>query len=308
MSAEERTVVVAGATGYIGGYVLRALHAQGWRVRALARDPDRLGPARSLCAEIFVAHATVRSSLAGLFDGATAAFSSIGIHHFRRRPTFQKVDLGANLNLLEEAERAGVDRFAFVSVIDGERQREFSPLVNARELVADRLRESRMTAIVLRPTGLFNDMKATFEMARRGKVWLIGSGETRINPIHGADLGELAARLISEGEPAELSVGGPEVLSQREIARLAVAALGRDVRVGHIAPGLLETTGRLLGPFNANACWLLRMFAGLGRRDAVGEPVGHHRLAAFFAELAAENSDGSAANQARAERGPRRIG
>jgi uncharacterized protein YbjT (DUF2867 family) len=64
-----KMVVVAGATGYLGKYMIRALHREGWSVRALARDGRRLGEVQNLCDDIHVAEATVKQSLGALFSG-----------------------------------------------------------------------------------------------------------------------------------------------------------------------------------------------------------------------------------------------
>lgn len=283
--------VVAGATGYLGGHVVQTLKRDGWQVRALARDPARLGVARGSCDEVFVGEATQPSTLKGLFAGADVAFSSIGIRHFRRRPTYREVDQDANLGLVEAAEQAGVTRFVFVSVLDGQRVRSVSPLVEARERVVERLHSSPMTSTILRPTGFFNDMAEIFEMARRGRVWLIGDGRTRINPIHGADLAEVAAEVLrSSAPPAERSVGGPDTFTQHELAQLAFEALGTPARTGRVPAAVVTLLGLLATPFSPNAGALLRMFALLGRRDAVGEAVGRHHLADFFAELAPDET------------------
>lgn len=52
------TVLVAGATGYMGGHILRALAAQGCRVRALGRSEERLAAVADACDETFVGEAT----------------------------------------------------------------------------------------------------------------------------------------------------------------------------------------------------------------------------------------------------------
>ena len=66
-------------------------------------------------------------------------------------------------------------------------------------------------------------MADIFRMATKGKVWLIGSGRTRLNPIHGADLADVIASALGAQQPeAEVAVGGPDVLTQREIAELAL--------------------------------------------------------------------------------------
>lgn len=283
-----KTAVVAGATGYLGGYVVRALHRDGWRVRALARDAARLDPeVRVACDEVFVGEATDPATLAGLFDAADAAFSSIGIRHFRRHPTYREVDQQANLNLVEAAEKAGVARFVFVSVLHGDDARAVSPLVDAREHVVDRLAASTMRTTVLRPTGFFNDMREIFEMAQKGRAWLVGDGSTRINPIHGADLADVVAEVLaSPSPPAARNVGGPDTFTQREIAELAFRILGRPPRTSRVPPWLVTALGYAATPFSPNAGALIRMFALLGRRDGIGQAVGNRRLDTFFGELA----------------------
>jgi uncharacterized protein YbjT (DUF2867 family) len=284
------TAVVAGATGYLGRHVVRALHGAGWSVRALVRDPARLSGVEDQCDDIRVAEATMRGSLGDLFKGADAAFSSIGIRHFRRHPTYEQVDFQANINLVEAAEAAGVGRFMFVSLLEGGVHRGLSPLVDARERVVDRLKKSPMSSSILRPTGFFNDMGDFFTMARKGKVWLIGSGETRLNPIHGADLADVAARsLASDTLDAEIPVGGPDVFTQRQIAELAFRILGTPARYGRVSPGVIRLLAKLAQPFNKNASALALMFSILGERDAVAPCCGSHHLEEHFRALSEQS-------------------
>ena len=287
-NSSKKFAVVAGATGYLGRHVVKALHRDGWRVRAVARDPSRLGESIQYCEDVVVGQATQIETLPGLFDDVDVAFSSIGIRSFRRRPTFDEVDYGANAQLVDAAVRAGVRRFSFVSVLDGPQLRTLSPLVDARERVADLLANSPIESTVLRPTGFFNDMGDVFRMAARGKVWLIGSGNTRINPIHGADLADVIAAALEAPEPEpEISVGGPEVFSQREIGDLAFGILGREPRYGHISAALVRRLARWIRPLNRNASALAMMFSSLGDRDAVAPAVGSRHLEGFFRELEA---------------------
>ena len=63
----ERTqVLVAGATGYLGKYVIDALHRKGYRIRALVRNAEKLGDVKELCDEIVVAEATKPETLTDL--------------------------------------------------------------------------------------------------------------------------------------------------------------------------------------------------------------------------------------------------
>lgn len=275
-------VVVCGATGYLGKHVVEALHCNGWHVRALARDAARLGDAARYCDDVFIGHPTDPTTLAGLFDGADAAFSSIGMRSFKRRPTFREVDEAANLHLVDAAERAGVNRFVFVSVLHANQLRDQSPLLDAREQVVDRLRRSPMAATIIRPTGFFNDLVALLDMAARDRVWLIGDDQTRINPIHGADLADVIAEALASDDTTDRTIGGPDVLTQAEIATAAIDATGRPARVTRVPSRLVHTVGRLISPINPNAGANLQMFAIMGQRDMVGEPVGTHHLTEEF--------------------------
>ena len=284
---QNRLVVVAGATGYLGKHVVRALHRDGWKVRAVVRNRSRLGEVEALCAEVVTAEVTRAETLKGCFDGARAVFSSVGVRSFKRKPTYETVDYQGNLNLVEGAEAAGVSRFVFVSVLGGEVHRRISPLVNARERIVDRLKTSSMKTAVLRPTGFFNDLGDYFAMAKRGKAWLIGSGETKINPIHGADLADVAAHAIADPHPdPEIPAGGPDIFSQREIAEMAFQLLNKPPRFGHVSPGLIRAAAKIISPFNKNLAALALMFSILGETDATAPCCGTHRLVDHFETLA----------------------
>ena len=179
-------------------------------------------------------------------------------------------------------------RFCYVSVLDGDQHRDISPLIDAKERAVDHLQASGMRPVVIRPTGLFNDMGEIFGMARRGRVWLVGSGKTRINPIHGADLAAEVARLLAADDPAVSSpLGGPDTLSQEEIAELAFSIVDKPVKLSHLAPGLLRAAATVVRPFNANIAALARMFSFMADHDGIGRPVGTHHLADEFRRLAA---------------------
>ena len=50
------------------------------------------------------------------------------------------------------------------------------------------LQASGLSHPIIRPTGYFSDMGEYFPMAKSGRAYLVGDGQKRLNPIHGADL------------------------------------------------------------------------------------------------------------------------
>ena len=283
-------VLVAGATGYLGGHVVRELHRQGYPVRALARDPERLGDLRPLCHEVVVGQATQAETLEGLVGQASVVFSSLGKHDFNRKPTTEQVDYQANINILQRAREAEVEHFVFISVINGERLAAQGVAgAAARERVVSALQQQGPDWTVLRPTGFFNDMADMFKMAQKGTGWLIDDGAFEMNPIHGADLAAEVVRSISD--PAQRNtardVGGPDVLTYRQIMELAFAALDKPPRLRSAPAWTLRAAAPLVGPFNPMVRDILKSIYWMSRWHARAPCCGTHHLEDFYRELAA---------------------
>ena len=288
MTAKKR-IVVAGATGYLGSHVARQLKAQGHFVRALVRDRRRLGPAADAFDDVFEGQAVQPDTLVGLGDEIDVFFSSLGVRQLSRRPSFWQVDRDANLALVAEAERVSAERFINVSVFGAPSHRSTNQLFEAKEQVTDRLRASPLRETIVRPTGLFNDMEEFFNMARQGRVWLFGDGTARVNPIHGADIGRIVAETIaSDSPPADLDLGGPDVVTMRNIGQMAFDALNQPARFSALPLGLLRAAAAVTAPFNGNLAALLGGFHFVNAEGAVAPVRGHHRLHDFFAELATQ--------------------
>jgi uncharacterized protein YbjT (DUF2867 family) len=280
-----KRVLVAGATGYLGGFVARELESRGYFVRALARSPEKLDDLRP--DEIVEAEVTRPETLDHCCDGIDAVFSSVGITKQRDGLTFRDVDYRANVNLLEVARRAGVRKFVYVSGFDGPRLRHLD-IIAAHEDFVDELKTSGLDYAVLRPTGFFSDVSAVFEMARNGRVYLIGSGERRVNPIHGADLAAVCADAL-EGGPREIDVGGPEIFTWREIAELAFAVQAKHARILRVPDWLMWAVVRLVRIFSRHQGELLAFFTTMATKDVVAPATGSRTLEQHFRELAASS-------------------
>lgn len=277
-------VLVAGGTGYLGGYAIESFKRRGHFVRALARTPKKLGERRGLIDEVVAGEVTAAQTLRGCCDGIDVVFSSVGITRQTGKLSFRDVDYRGNLNLMEEARRAGVKTFIYTSVFNA-RNLLHLEIVRAHEDFVGALRESGLDYRVIRPTGYFSDMGEFLGMARRGRVWLIGDGSNRINPIHGADLAEFCVGSIEQGE-RELDVGGPQTLSAREIGALALATLGKPVRISSLPLWLTRlavSSARFVDPHRGE---LLAFITTMASTDVVcPNAFGEHLLAEHFRRL-----------------------
>jgi len=278
-----KRILVAGATGYLGGFVAQELKARGYFVRALVRSPEKLDQLWDSADEIVEGQVTRPETLEHVCDGIDVVFSSIGITRQADGLTFRDVDYQGNKNLLEVALRAGVRKFVYVSAFNGPRLRHLD-IGAAHEDFVDELKASGICYAVLRPTGYFSDMGEVLEMARKGRVWLIGSGENRVNPIHGADLAVACADAV-DGYELEIDVGGPQTMTWREVARLAFEVLGQPSRVTRVPEWLMWPVVRLVRLFNRHQGELLAFFITMATTDVVAPANGTHTLEAHYRSL-----------------------
>ncbi|MEZ8374989.1 SDR family oxidoreductase [Vibrio cyclitrophicus] len=281
-----KKILVAGATGYLGRHIIDALKVTGKDFFALARSSEKLKKSGLSDNQIRIAEVTKPRSLIGCCDDIDIVISCVGITRQQDGLTYMDVDFQANENLLEEAIRAGVKKFVYISALNAP---QFSNvrLLHAKEKFSDKLLNTeQLTPCVIRPNGFFSDLEEYYKMAQSGRAYVFGNGSTRLNPIHGTDLAHFCLEAIDKNE-RELSVGGPETLSVAQIAMLAFEAQDRTSHSKIInLPDWVRRTAlliaralpeRLGGP--------TEFFLTVSARDMIAPPYGEKTLAEHFRNI-----------------------
>ena len=241
------TVLLTGATGYVGSYVLDALLERGHSVRALARDYDAALAARD-GVEVTQGDVTKPETIADDFDGVDAVVHLVGIidESPSRGVTFERVHVDGTVHVLEAARAAGVARFVHMSA-NGAR----ADGVSAYQTTKWRAEQAVWAAgfehtVVFRPSTLFGDPGPDNpEFAKR--LWetlvkpfpvlpVFGDGQYQLQPVHvracAAAMAEAVTRDASNG--ASYCVAGHERITYREVLRRI--ARGGGVRPKPTAP------------------------------------------------------------------------
>ncbi len=282
-------ILVAGATGHLGRYVVPELKRQGYHVRALTREPARLNGQAADVDEVHQADLTAPESLRDACEEIDVVLScagaSMNLNDVRDRAAFDRIDFRGNRNLLEEAQRAGVSKFVYVALFQGE-QLARTAYAGAHERFVQELRESGMPHTVVRPTAFFSFLSTMVEMAKSGRGVVLGTGEVRTNPIHEADLAELCVAAIT-AEEREIAVGGPEVYSRKQLVELAFEALGRSPRLLHVPIWAFQGMAALTRPFNPRLSALLDFGAAVSAIDLIAPAYGTRELKRYYAEVGA---------------------
>jgi uncharacterized protein YbjT (DUF2867 family) len=130
-------------------------------------------------------------------------------------------------------------------------------------------------------------MSEFLKMAKSGRVYLIGQGDNKINPIHGADLAVICIDAVTNKEH-EVSAGGPVIYSLQEIAELAFSTLGKTPKITRVPLWLAKAAIVALRPFNKQMSDLADFFIAAGQSDGVAPAIGKHTLANYYKELASQ--------------------
>ena len=277
-------VLVAGATGYLGRYVVAELHSRGHLVRAVVRDRDRArreGPWGSPSLDGLVDEWALGSVTDPRFTRELAAdvehvVSALGVTRQKADPW--QIDNLANLAILNSAlKHAG--SFTYINTLGGDRCP--ARLTRAKSAFAQTLSVAEIGAQIINPPAYFSDMTEVLTMARRGLV-AVFRPEARINPIHGADLAAYVVDRMEEGRTSTWDVGGPDVLSWRELAHLAFDAVGKRSRVLTVPAWALPPALRLTGLFSPRLADTAQFMAWNMTRDCVAPMTGTHHLADFY--------------------------
>ncbi|MCP5108214.1 MAG: SDR family oxidoreductase [bacterium] len=281
-----KKVLVAGATGYLGRYVVKELKKQGYWVRALARNPEKLTDLKESVDDVFVGEVTKPETLDKVCDGIDFVISSVGITRQKDGLTFMDVDYRGNKNLLDSAVRKNITKFIYVSVLNGHLMKDLK-MIQAKELFVDTLKESRLDYAVIRPTGFFSDMLEFLKMAKKGRVSLFGSGNNKINPIHGADLAEVCVNAV-KNPGKEINVGGPNLYTYKEIAELAFTVLNKKVKISRVPIWVKNVTLFLVRMFTSSKTYgPVEFFMTVLTMDVVGTAYGKEELNDFYKKWAA---------------------
>lgn len=98
-------ILVAGATGYLGKYVVKNLVEQNFNTTALVRNPKKFEAIGTPVDKLVQAEVTNQSTLKNCCDGIDIVISTLGITTQTDGLTYMDVDYQANLNLLNEAKK-----------------------------------------------------------------------------------------------------------------------------------------------------------------------------------------------------------
>ena len=218
---QRRLILLTGASGYIGGRLLRTLHERGERVRALARRPEDLRCRVPAQVEVAGGDVLDASTLAPAFEGVDSAYYLI--HAMASRHDFESEERTGAENFARAAKAAGIRRIIFLGGLGSE---GLSRHLASRQDVGRILRDSGIPTLEFRASIILGSGSLSFELVRalveRLPVLIVPRwASQRTQPIAIEDMTEyLAAGLDAELPDSQMvEVGGTDRVSYLDLMR-----------------------------------------------------------------------------------------
>lgn len=154
--------LLTGATGYVGGRLLRRLERDGLAVRCLCRNPEALRCRVSPGTEVVPGDLLQPASLGAAFSGVDVAYYLV--HSMHAGPEFEAVEREAAANFARAARQAGVRRIIYLGGLA--HGGELSPHMRSRAETGNILRASGVPVIEFQASIVIGSGSASFEMIR----------------------------------------------------------------------------------------------------------------------------------------------
>ncbi|TXK36961.1 NAD(P)H-binding protein [Pontibacter qinzhouensis] len=278
-----KTILLAGATGNLGVHLFQELKQQGYYVKVLARNRSKATTLTPAPDEIFVADASEEQALKGVCDGVDVVISAIGKSLSLKdkcKATFRDVDFLANLNLLAEAEKAGVQQFLYISAFAAAHYPHLA-YFKAHADFAEVLKQSPINHTILEPTALFSAFKEKTALASKGLIGHIGKGDKRINPVYE---GEVAcASVAAIGQPPQvIAIGGRRIYTRSGLIRLSCKLAGHKGLVPKIPYFVLMLVMPVIKLLQRNLYDKMAFFVEVNKEDFLAPPLGVLTLEEYF--------------------------
>ena len=238
-NTNDASILVIGATGFLGMEICRLLTASNRKVKGLIRtgsDPDKVKALQDMRVETITGDMKDRASLDIAMKGIATVISTATSTISRQEgDSIETVDGTGQLNVVEAAKKAGVKHFVFISFHS--MPQEF-PLQTAKRNVELALIESKMAFTILQPT-MFMEMWLSPIIGfnyPESKATIYGDGKNKLCWVSLQDVAALA--VASLDNPAAINkifeIGGPEPLSPLEVVDIFEQCSGNTFTVEHV--------------------------------------------------------------------------
>jgi len=236
MAREISTVLLTGASGFVGHEVEQVLRRESWlRTFTVLRPDSESANSAHLGSLVFRGELTDKASIAKIFKHKVdAIIHLVGIIAEDGTNTFEKAHVETTANLVDLAVEHKVQKFVHMSAL-GTRQNASSRYHQTKYRAEQKVKESGLNYTIIRPSVIFGsgcEFMGILEFLAKfpGCTPLLGEGKGRLQPVWVRDVARIFAKALTEEvtDGKTYDLGGPDVYSMSEMLKVIESHLGYE--------------------------------------------------------------------------------
>lgn len=230
-----KLVTIYGGSGFLGRQIARIMAADGWRVRVAVRRPNEALAVRTYggVGQVQPVPCNVRDDLSvtAAMAGADAVINCVGILVRVGKNTFESIHVEAAGRIARISAEMGIPRLVHISALGADPESD-SRYAVTKARGESAVLEARPDAAILRPSVMFgpddNFYNKLGGLTRFKLFMFVPGADTRMQPVFVDDVARVAAMCAGGTAPGGIyELGGPDVMTMREIARQVLTVTGR---------------------------------------------------------------------------------
>lgn len=247
---------IFGGTGFIGRQITRELARLGYTIKVATRAPEGayfLKTCGSVGQVVPVACTSAdEGSIRAAVKGCDVVINCIGVLFEKGKSTFSSIHTDLPATIARACRDEGVSRFVHISALGCD---QATSKYGKSKLAGEQaVREIFPAATIVRPAVVFGPEDDFFNMFARLSVVLpalplIGGGETKVQPVYVGDVAAAVRAIVRAPETAgkTYELGGPDVLTFRDVYKKLAVETGRRPMLVSLPWGIAKIQGCLLG-------------------------------------------------------------
>ena len=221
------TVVIFGASGFVGRYIVTILAKEYWKIKVFVRKPDQakhltlIGKLGQVT--IYQGNVSNKNSVDKIIYGANTVINLVGILEENNKQNFSSVHIGGSTNIAESCLKHKINSLIHISALglyDGMHSKYAKSKLEAEQ----NIKKIFQKTIILRPSVIFGpEDNFTNKFARMASISpfipLINNGLTKFQPVYVKDVAKAVSAVINNNFHLgkTYNLGGPEIISFKEI-------------------------------------------------------------------------------------------
>jgi uncharacterized protein YbjT (DUF2867 family) len=268
-------ILLFGATGHLGKEIAKIAIQKGYDLTAVVRNKTKADEISALTQKCIIADVTKADSINGIckgFDIVISAFGKSVSPNDNSKPSFADIDLNANTYILKDAQKSGVKKFVYVSALHAEKHLHLEYFRVHHEF-SQRLIASGINYTIIKPPAIFSGFIDMIDMAKKGMLFNIGSGDKKTNPIYELDLAIECVKSISEDNIIK-EIGGKSIYTRKQLYDIIQKEVCPSKSVKHVPLWLYKLSLPLIKYTNKNLYDKLAFFAAVIQEDTIAPQIG----------------------------------